>query len=416
MKMVSVPDWMTFPTVYGHRFCAVKQNRIDWKTCGLPKEIYQKQKKKNYQHSLTGSSMWEMEQLVCQVMSMLPGYTTTYTSHDKAMPHGHDGGEVELLYPTKMSYIHPAAGDLFYQRMLLSHQRGCWSFRDIRTVNYIVYPTCRAACEAMGLRETTQNGKLENYTKYELEACLNHYSRSLTDFGIPLPPEDLMSVLWNRLLMEEKSYDRQLLEVERDKLIHKLNNCQRNILDLIVNVVATGIQELIFVYDRGGTGKTFLWKTIICALRAVRKIVLAVASFGIASLLLPSGRTAHSRFKLPLEINDSSTCSITKNTQLAVLLKETYLIIWDESPINDRRCFEMLDRTLRDILNTPNKLFGGKSVMLGGNFRQTLPVKKKASQKMRLTQRNLSEAEKEEVSTFADWLLNVGDGTVYRYL
>nr|GEV62223.1 putative nucleotidyltransferase, ribonuclease H [Tanacetum cinerariifolium] len=97
-----------------------------------------------------------------------------------------------------------------------------------------------------------------------------------------------------------------------------------------------GIQELIFIYGHGGTGKTFLWKTIIYALRAVGKIVLTVASFGITSLLLPSGRTAHSRFKLPLELNDSSTCSITKNTQLAVLLKETGLIIWDESPMNDR--------------------------------------------------------------------------------
>nr|GEX96499.1 DNA helicase [Tanacetum cinerariifolium] len=97
---------------------------------------------------------------------------------------------------------------------------------------------------------------------------------------------------------------------------------------------------------------------------------------------------------------------------------------------------ETLDRTLQDILNTPNKLFSGKSVMLGGDFRQTLPVKKKAShteiigssivqsylwrsfklfvltEDMRFTQGNLSEAKKEEVSTFADWLLNVGDGIV----
>ncbi|GJU70042.1 DNA helicase [Tanacetum coccineum] len=104
-----------------------------------------------------------------------------------------------------------------------------------------------------------------------------------------------------------------------------------------------------------------------------------VASSGIASLLLPSGRTAHSRFKLPLDLNDSSMCPVTKNTQLAALLKETYLVIWDESLMNDRRCFETLDRTLRDILATPNKLFGGKSIMLGGDFRQTLPVKKSAS-------------------------------------
>nr|GEV38633.1 DNA helicase [Tanacetum cinerariifolium] len=221
--------------------------------------------------------------------------------------------------------------------------------------------------------------KLENYTKYEFEACLNHCSRSLTDFGIPLPPEDLMLVLTNRLLMEKKSYDRDLMEIKRDKLIDKLNNCQRNIFNLIIHVVATKTQELIFVYGHGGTGKTFMWKTTIYALRGEGKIVLAVASSGIASLLLPSGRTDHSRFKLPLDLSDSFVCLVTKNTQLARLLKETDLIIWDESPMNNRRCFETLDRTLRDILDTTNKLFGGKPIMLGGDFRQTLPVKKSAS-------------------------------------
>ncbi|GKE15148.1 DNA helicase, partial [Tanacetum coccineum] len=46
------------------------------------------------------------------------------------------------------------------------------------------------------------------------------------------------------------------------------------------------------------------------------KIVLAVASSCITSLLLPAGRTAHSRFKLPLELTDESLCHVKKNTQL----------------------------------------------------------------------------------------------------
>nr|GEY34980.1 DNA helicase [Tanacetum cinerariifolium] len=51
----------------------------------------------------------------------------------------------------RMSYVHPAAGDLFYQRMLLCHQKGCKSFREIRTVNNVVYPTYLVAYKAMGL-------------------------------------------------------------------------------------------------------------------------------------------------------------------------------------------------------------------------------------------------------------------------
>ncbi|GJV30343.1 DNA helicase [Tanacetum coccineum] len=34
-----------------------------------------------------------------KILSMLSGTTRTYISYDEAIPHGHDGGEVELLYP-----------------------------------------------------------------------------------------------------------------------------------------------------------------------------------------------------------------------------------------------------------------------------------------------------------------------------
>jgi ATP-dependent DNA helicase PIF1 len=47
--------------------------------------------------------------------------------------------------------------------------------------------------------------------------------------------------------------------------------------------------------------------------------------------------------------------------------------------MSNRNCFEALDKSLRDILrfnndNSQNKPFGGTTVVLGGDFRQTLPV------------------------------------------
>nr|GEU62923.1 DNA helicase [Tanacetum cinerariifolium] len=181
-------------------------------------------------------------------------------------------------------------------------------------------------------------------------------------------------------------------------------------------------------------GKTLLWKIITYTLRAEGKIVLAVASSSVASLLLLAARTAHSCFKLPLDLADISVCSIKKNTQLAKLIREMSLIIWDEAPMIDHCCFKTFDKTLRDILDMPKAIFGGKNVMLRGDFRQTLPVKKNASrneiigssiaesylwqhfklrhltENMRLTNGSMNEADREKVATFAKWLLDIGDG------
>lgn len=45
------------------------------------------------------------------------------------------------------------------------------------------------------------------------------------------------------------------------------------------------------------------------ALRSKGEIDLNVASSGITYLLLP-GRTAHSHFKIPINVNEDSTCNI----------------------------------------------------------------------------------------------------------
>ncbi|XP_071689999.1 uncharacterized protein [Rutidosis leptorrhynchoides] len=389
----------------------------------------------------------------------------------------------------RLSYMHPAVGEVFYLRMLLCHQKGCQTFDDIRTVDGIIHLTYRSACETLGLlgddKEWTttleeasvsasssqlrslfahillfcevvnpmklwsENWKimaddipymntpgLEQHVLYEVEFILNQSSRSITDFGFPPLSENLSCDLRNRLIMEEKNYDRDVMATDYEMLISQLNTKQKIIHDLVVNALANNNQELLFVYGHGGTGKTFVWKTIISYMRAKGNIVLAVASSGIASLLLPSGSTAHSRFKLPINLTDESMCNIRKNTQLASLLKETHLIIWDEAPMNNRQCFETLDRTLKDILDNNSSLFGGKSVILGGDFRQTLPVKKKGSkldiidasiissylwehfkvitltENLRLMQKNLPEEEKKEVESFSSWLLKIGNGTI----
>jgi len=62
-------------------------------------------------------------------------------------------------------------------------------------------------------------------------------------------------------------------------------------------------------------------------------IVLNVVLSGIASLLLPSGKTTHSTFCIPLIINEESTGNISHESLRSKLLIETKLIIWDEAPM-----------------------------------------------------------------------------------
>jgi hypothetical protein len=69
---------------------------------------------------------------------------------------------------------------------------------------------------------------------------------------------------------------------------------------------------------------------------------------------------------------------------LAELIKVSTLIIWDEAPMTYRHCFKSLDRTIRDVLaedEPANAIipFGGKLVILGGDFHQILPVVHKGS-------------------------------------
>ena len=66
--------------------------------------------------------------------------------------------------------------------------------------------------------------------------------------------------------------------------------------------------RLFFVDGPGGTGKTFLINLLLAKVRSEGRIALAVASSGIAALLLDGGRIAHSRFKIPIKLHESETC------------------------------------------------------------------------------------------------------------
>uniref|UniRef100_A0A803ME24 ATP-dependent DNA helicase n=1 Tax=Chenopodium quinoa TaxID=63459 RepID=A0A803ME24_CHEQI len=101
--------------------------------------------------------------------------------------------------------------------------------------------------------------------------------------------------------------------------------------------------------------------------------MLSVSSSGIAALLFPGGKTAHSTFKIPFDPDQHSVCNFKKDSTRADLIREASLIIWDEALMTCRLAFEAVYRHFKDICSD-NRVFGGKLVVLGGDFRQILPV------------------------------------------
>ncbi|KAH1035115.1 hypothetical protein GYH30_055197, partial [Glycine max] len=247
---------------------------------------------------------------------------------------------------------------------------------------------------------------LKNLTLIEIEQLLHINQRSLKDYPTMPYPHDinLTSYLQNNLLLSELDYNHDETRSEFEHLFASMTGNiheQKTIYHRIIQAVNNHEGGMFFLYRFGGTGKTFIWRTLASSLRAENQIVIIVASSGIASLLLPGGRTAHSRFKIPVPIFEDST-----------------------SPMAHKFCFEALDQSLRDIItdkSKSNQIFGGKVIVFGGDFRQILPVIPRgmrsdivnaAINSSYLWDSNLKSVNEKETVRFAKWILDIGDGII----
>ncbi|XP_019188939.1 PREDICTED: uncharacterized protein LOC109183302 [Ipomoea nil] len=369
----------------------------------------------------------------------------------------------------RIFYVPPASGEIYYLRCLLNIVRGPKGFQDIRTVNGVEYLTFRDACYAHGLLDDdkeyidainearywstahslrklfvvlltsssiirpenvwnqvwqhlcedaqhyqkrilkqqdlvlTEDEK-KNFGLFELENLLGKQNKSLKYYPpMPIPTTDNSRLFQNHLVFEELCYNREQLKEDAEVLCAKLTEEQSLIYDTVIQDIADNKGGLFFCYGYGGTGKTFLWRALSAAVRC-----------------------------------KDSTCNIKQCSDLAELLIKTSLIIWDEAPMMHKHCFEVLDRTMRDFLrfvdpHSEMKTFGGKTVVLRGDFCQILHVVPKGTRQdivssainssylwdsckvLRLT-KNLrlssvpNGGNRQALQEFADWIANVGDG------
>ncbi|XP_062014500.1 uncharacterized protein LOC133731039 [Rosa rugosa] len=373
--------------------------------------------------------------------------------------------------------VSPSEGEKFYLRVLLNHVRGPTSYEDLRTVDGILQPTFKKAVEKRGLLEeddsirqclneastirmplslrrlfatilvyyepigvrslwdefykfmiedytsssTIDNAHIRNKLLRDLNELLAQHNKSIVDYDLPQMTEDYSedSTL-PRLIQDEVSI---IIPQQDRNAVHHLNEDQTSAYNTIISAIECKNNAIFFIDGPGGTGKTYLYRALLATLRNNDHIVLATATSGIAATILPGGRTAHSRFKIPLNSDVSSTCSISKQSNLAKLIQRSSAIVCDKAPMMHKYAFEALDRTFKDITGV-DLPFGGKVMIFGGDFRQVLPVIHKGTRsemiqaslinasfwknvkilRLRQNMRSINDPE------FSKFLLNVGNG------
>ena len=159
-------------------------------------------------------------------------------------------------------------------------------------------------------------------------------------------------------------------------MLQQLNIDQHHIHDTIVDAITTkSDQNCYFVDGPAGTGKTFLYNTVVHNLQALGIKVKCMAYSGIASILLINGATAHSTFQIPIPLLPNSTCNIKRQSARASSLRETTIFIWDEASMIPANALKAVDVLLRDITQV-HRPFGVNScflVVILDRFSQLFP-------------------------------------------
>jgi hypothetical protein len=133
------------------------------------------------------------------------------------------------------------------------------------------------------------------------------------------------------------------------------------------------LDHLFFIYGFGGSGKTYMLNTLIHYCIGQDISIKPVSWTGIAASLMVNGATAHSAFRLPISFNAESVCNIKAGSVEANVLRAVKIIIWDEITVSRGNAINCVNNLLQDLMG--NTLpFGGKVVVVSGDFRQCLPI------------------------------------------
>lgn len=248
----------------------------------------------------------------------------------------------------------PKEGDRYYLRLLLTHVPGPTSFAYLRTVQGVTYDSYREAAMAHGLLETDDSNEkcMQEACAYRMPISLRQLFCTILVYCAPVNPAELFFKFEDDMMEDYISVQKLTKEAAQQQLLAALNSelqskgkalhdyqlsylltpstdhesiCrevqdemdvhiaeedlhssallnieQRIAYDQILDAVFNEKSHCFFIDGPGGTGKTFLYRAILAVVRSQRKLALATATSGVAASILPNGRTAHSRFKIPI--------------------------------------------------------------------------------------------------------------------
>ncbi|KAE8740957.1 hypothetical protein FOCC_FOCC013531, partial [Frankliniella occidentalis] len=317
--------------------------------------------------------------------------------------------------------------ELYHLRLLLCNRTDVTGFDNIKTVEGQVHPTFKAACVALNLVENEEEMRLlmdelvleqfpstirktfatllvnvnplnptnlwDNY-KHKMaedhlheiydddELCfqlalrdiaeiLDEFGKTLADYQLPDINDDVLA----RQNIEHVEEDIILNPEAADELINGLNVEQRHFFEDVRGAVFNENQKKFFLTGARGTGKTHTYNVLIDFLRSRGKKAVVAAYTGVAANLLKGGLASHKAFGLPFEDEGLglSRSHLKLQSSAAKNLLEANVIIWDEISMVQGWHLHVLDRFLRDLMRKEEP-FGSKIIILGGDFKQILPV------------------------------------------
>ena len=118
-----------------------------------------------------------------------------------------------------------------------------------------------------------------------------------------------------------------------------------------------------------GTAKTYLYIALLTMVQQDKNIAVITTLYGVSPSIMAGGRTSHSRFKIPLNIEKWASCRFTKKSGIAKLLGLASLIRSDKATMTKWQAINTLDRSMRGIMHCRDQPFEGKTDVFDGDFR-----------------------------------------------